>query len=58
MFLHSKRNYALTGVLLLTVCELVPSFSMGQTASRKALRIQDGTIVHVVLTDSDNSRLT
>lgn len=52
MLVHSRRNYFLIGALLITVCELFPSIVMAQTASKKALTIQDGTIVHVALTDS------
>ncbi|HUY15360.1 MAG TPA: hypothetical protein VMX16_17290 [Terriglobia bacterium] len=52
MLVHSKGYYILIGTFLLATCGLVSSISMGQTAPEKALTIQDGTIIHVVLTDS------
>lgn len=52
MLVHSKRYHTLVVAFLVATCGLITSISMGQDTSKKTLTIPDGTIVHVVLTDS------
>jgi hypothetical protein len=52
---HSKLYYTLASVLLLGVCILTSSISAEQNAPEKTVKIPDGTILHVVLTNSLSS---
>jgi hypothetical protein len=49
MFAESQRYYILAGAFFLATCVLIPS-SIGQNAQGKEVKIQDGTIVHVIMT--------
>lgn len=51
MLFQTKRYYILTGLFLLATCGFISAAATGQTTSEKTLKIPDGAIVQVVITE-------